>query len=198
MISYIHGILVAKRIDSVIVECQHIGYEIFVPLSVLTQLPSTGSEVKMYTELYVREDILRLYGFTSEEDIDIFRKLIGVSGIGPKGALGILSTLTPDDLRIAVLTDDAKRISQAKGIGKKTAEKLIIELKDKLKSIDLETLSQSSKDVSGLSTFIDEALLGLTGLGYTETEALHAIKHVKDAESTSELIRQSLIFLAKE
>ena len=80
MISYIHGILVAKRIDSVIVECQHIGYEIFVPLSVLTQLPSTGSEVKMYTELYVREDILRLYGFTSEEDIDIFRKLIGVSG----------------------------------------------------------------------------------------------------------------------
>ncbi len=94
MISYIHGILVAKREDSVVIECQHIGYEIFVPLSVISQLPSIGSEVKMHTELYVREDVLRLYGFISDDDIDVFRKLISVSGIGPKGALGILSTLT--------------------------------------------------------------------------------------------------------
>ena len=198
MISYIQGTLVAKRLDSVIVECQKLGYEIFVPLSVLNQLPSTGTEVKMYTELYVREDILKLYGFMAEADIDIFKKLISVSGIGPKGALGILSTLTPDELKIAVLTDDAKRISQAKGIGKKTAEKLIIELKDKMKSMDIAELLQSNEVHSGSSIFMDEALLGLTGLGYTETEALHAIKNVNNVESTSELIRQALIYLAKE
>ncbi|WZL83101.1 Holliday junction branch migration protein RuvA [Vallitaleaceae bacterium 9-2] len=197
MISYIHGILVAKREDSVIIECQHIGYEIFVPLSVISQLPSIGSEVKMHTELYVREDVLRLYGFISDDDIDVFRKLISVSGIGPKGALGILSTLTPDDLRLAIMTDDSKRISQAKGIGKKTAEKLIIELKDKLKVVDLEVLSASTEQTLH-STYIDEALMGLTGLGYTETEALHAIKHAQHADSTSELIKQALIFLAKE
>ncbi len=197
MISYIHGILVAKREDSVVIECQHIGYEIFVPLSVISQLPSIGSEVKMHTELYVREDVLRLYGFISDDDIDVFRKLISVSGIGPKGALGILSTLTPDDLRLAIMTDDSKRISQAKGIGKKTAEKLIIELKDKLKVVDLEVLSASTEQTLH-STYIDEALMGLTGLGYTETEALHAIKHAQHADSTSELIKQALIFLAKE
>ncbi len=95
------------------------------------------------------------------------------------------------------MTDDSKRISQAKGIGKKTAEKLIIELKDKLKVVDLEVLSASTEQTLH-STYIDEALMGLTGLGYTETEALHAIKHAQHADSTSELIKQALIFLAKE
>ncbi len=193
MISYIRGILVGKREDSVVVECGQIGYEIGVPLSVIHQLPSVGSEIKMYTELYVREDILRLYGFMSEDDIHIFQKLIRVSGIGPKGALGILSTLTPDDLRMAVLTSDVKRISQAKGIGKKTAEKLIIELKDKLEPIDLEQGVQEMNN-----NFIEEALLGLTGLGYSEAEALRSIKKVKQYTSTSEIIQQALTVLAKE
>jgi len=197
MISYIRGILVSKREDSVVVECNHIGYEIYVPLSVLSKLPSTGSEVKIHTELYVREDILKLFGFISEDDIDVFRKLISVSGIGPKGALGILSTMTPDALRLAVLTENVEAISQAKGIGKKTAGKLIIELKDKLKAIDLDLLSLDQQG-TGASSLIEEAILALTTLGYSQTEALNSVKRVKDHSSVSAIIKSALTNLAKE
>lgn len=197
MISFIRGVLVSRREDSIIVECNHIGYEIFVPLSVLSELPSTGSEVKIHTELYVREDILKLFGFISEDDIDVFRKLISVSGIGPKGALGILSFMTPDALRLAVLTENVAAISQAKGIGKKTAGKLIIELKDKLKPIDLESLSEDSA-IGASSSLIEEAMLALTSLGYSQTEALNAVKHVKDHSSVSVIIKSALTNLAKE
>lgn len=197
MISYIRGILVSKREDSIVVECNHIGYEIYVPLSVLSKLPSTGSEVKIHTELYVREDILKLFGFISEDDIDVFRKLISVSGIGPKGALGILSTMTPDALRLAVLTENVDAISQAKGIGKKTAGKLVIELKDKLKAIDLDSLSLDQQ-VTGTSSLIEEAMLALTTLGYSQTEALNSVKRVKDHSSVSAIIKSALTNLAKE
>lgn len=198
MISFIRGILVSKKEESIVVECNHIGYEIFVPLSVFSELPSTSNEVKIYTELYVREDILKLYGFLSEEDIDVFKKLISVSGIGPKGALGILSTLTPDALRIAVLTDDIQAISNAKGIGKKTASKLIIELKDKLKPIDLDSLSSITREQMTSNNYVDEAILGLTGLGYSQSEAVMAIKHVHDHSSTESIIKEALMNLAKE
>lgn len=198
MISFIRGILVSKREDSIVVECNHIGYEIYVPLSVLSELPSTGNEVKIHTELYVREDILKLFGFVSEDDIDVFRKLISVSGIGPKGALGILSTMTPDALRLAVLTENVAAISQAKGIGKKTAGKLVIELKDKLKPIDLDSLSESDLQMSPSSSLIEEAMLGLTTLGYSQTEALNAVKRVKDHSSVSAIIKSALTNLAKE
>lgn len=198
MISFIRGILVSKREDSIVVECNHIGYEIYVPLSVLGELPSTGSEVKIHTELYVREDILKLFGFISEDDIDVFRKLISVSGIGPKGALGILSTMTPDALRLAVLTENVAAISQAKGIGKKTAGKLVIELKDKLKPIDLDSLSEDDLQVSSSSSLIEEAMLALTTLGYSQTEALNAVKRVKDHSSVSAIIKAALTNLAKE
>ena len=198
MISFIKGVLISKREDSIVVECNHIGYEIYVPLSVLSHLPSTGSEVKIYTELYVREDILKLFGFTSEDDIDVFRKLISVSGIGPRGALGILSTLTPDALRLAVLTENITAISQAKGIGKKTAGKLIIELKDKLKPIDLDSLRDEDLTMNPSSSLIEEAMLGLTTLGYSQTEALNAVKRVKDHSSVSSIIKSALTNLAKE
>lgn len=198
MISFIRGILISKREDSIVVECNHIGYEIYIPLSVLAELPSTGSEVKIHTELYVREDILRLFGFVSEDDIEVFRKLISVSGIGPKGALGILSSMTPDALRLAVLTENVEAISQAKGIGKKTAAKLVIELKDKLKPIDLDSLSGDDLLLSGTSSLIDEAMLALTTLGYTQNEALNAVKRVKDHSSVSVIIKAALSNMAKE
>lgn len=198
MISYIRGLLVSKREESIIVECQQIGYEIFVPLSVLSQLPSSGNEVKIYTELYVREDIVKLYGFIAEEDIDIFKQLISVSGIGPKGALGILSTLTPEALKIAILTDNAELISQAKGIGKKTASKIILELKDKLKSISISDLKSYDHENTELLVNFDEAMLALTTLGYTQTEALAAIKQCNDRSSVTSIIKESLIYLAKE
>lgn len=198
MISYIRGTLISKREDSIIVECHHIGYEIFVPLSVLGELPPTGNEVKIHTEHYVREDMIKLFGFITEDDIDVFRKLISVSGIGPKGALGILSTMTPDALRLAVLTENVTAISQAKGIGKKTAQKLVLELKDKLKPIDLDTIADSGTVIETTSSFVQEAMMALTALGYSQTESLNAVKHSSQHDSTEQIIKEALSFLAKE
>lgn len=198
MISYIRGLLVSKREESIVVECQHMGYEIFVPLSVLSRLPSIGNEVKIHTELYVREDIIKLYGFISEEDIDIFRQLISVSGIGPKGALGILSSLTPDALKIAILTDNVDLISHAKGIGKKTASKIILELKDKMKTIDLGEVYFSQEGISPEASVIEDAILALTSLGYSQTEAMSSIKHVHDKTTVTSIIKEALAYLAKE
>lgn len=132
MISYIRGELVAIEEDKVIIDVNGVGYGIFMPAQSLNQLPSAGNEVKVHTYLNVREDAMQLFGFLTKDDLLVYKLVIGVSGIGPKGGLAILSTLTPNDLRFAVASSDVKAISAAPGIGKKTAEKLIIELKDKL------------------------------------------------------------------
>ncbi len=198
MIRYIKGELITKKQDYIIVENQWIGYEIYVPYSVLSQLPSAGEQVKIYTELYVREDILRLYGFMRDEDVEMFRYLISVSGIGPKGALGILSTMTPDELRYAILTEDVTAISKAKGIGKKTASKLILDLKDKVKAIALTVDIKTPLDEHIDQGHIEEAVLGLTGLGYSQKEALEAVKKAQDKTSTSSIIKEALYYLAKE
>ena len=130
MISYVKGSLTEKFEDSVIVEAGGIGYRIFVPTSVLEHLPKTGETVKIYTYFSVREDAMSLYGFLSRQDLEMFRQLIGVNGVGPKSALGILSALSPDVLRLAVLSGDAKAISKAPGVGSKTAQRIILDLKD--------------------------------------------------------------------
>ena len=132
MISYIRGELAAIEKEKVIVDVGGVGYGIFMPEASMGLLPRPGNEVKLHTYLNVREDAMQLFGFLTRDDLEVFRLLIGVSGIGPKGGLSILSKLTSDDLRFAVLSGDAKAISAAQGIGKKTAEKVIIELKDKL------------------------------------------------------------------
>ncbi|WP_455715469.1 Holliday junction branch migration protein RuvA [Anaerosporobacter sp.] len=183
MISFIKGELDSIYEDGIVVENGGIGYDIKVPLSVMNELPSTGEEVKIYTYLYVREDILSLYGFLSRDDLQVFKLLITVNGIGPKGALGILSTISPDDLRFAVLADDAKAIAKAPGIGAKTASKLILELKDKLKLEDAfeQKLSKTSMDTaSGTSdtNAKNEAIQALVALGYTNTEALKAVRGI--------------------
>ncbi|MBN2222834.1 MAG: Holliday junction branch migration protein RuvA [Vallitaleaceae bacterium] len=198
MISYIKGILVSKKEEVIVVECGHIGYEIYVPLSVIKILPPINNEVVIYTELYVREDLIKLYGFTSREDLEIFKKLITVSGIGPKGALGILSTLTPEALRFAILTDNVDAISEAKGIGKKTASKLIIELKDKLPPLELSEFSETDEEQSNLKGPLEEAILALLTLGYTQNEAKNATKQVKNKDSVSTIIKEALQYLARE
>lgn len=136
MISYIRGELAEIWDDSIIVESGGIGFQIRVPVSVLEEMPEEGSEVKIYTYFNVREDAMQLFGFLDREDLRIFEMLLGVSGIGPKGAIGILSAISGEDLQFAVLADDAKTISRAPGIGLKTAQKLILELKDKMKLED--------------------------------------------------------------
>ena len=137
MIHFVRGILEETGNDYVVLDNHGIGFLIYTPSSVLDELPNRGETVRMYTYMYVREDQMTLYGFLNRDDLQIFKMLISVSGIGPKGALGILSTITPNQFRFAVISGDAKAISKAPGIGPKTAQKLIIELKDKLKIEDV-------------------------------------------------------------
>lgn len=196
MIAYIKGQLELIGEDYVIVDHNGMGYQIFVPASVLEQMPVRGSNVKIYTYLYVREDNMCLYGFLTRDDLHVFRLLITVNGIGPKGALGILSTISPDELRFAVLAGDTKTISKAPGIGSKTAQKLIIELKDKLKLEDaLDHISDSEKSFedSRNSDSRNEAVLAMVALGYSQTQALQA---VRSCDITEDMTSDEILKLA--
>lgn len=192
VISYIRGPLEEKREDSVVVEAGNIGYRIFIPSSVLGELPGLGEEVKIYTYFSVREDGMSLYGFLSRQDLEMFGQLIAVNGVGPKSALGILSVLKPDVLRLAILSSDAKAIAKAPGIGAKTAQRIILDLKDKVKAEDLLFDGALSEDlpkaeVSGIGEAGKEAVEALTALGYSASEAQTAVKKVEITENmTSE------------
>ena len=198
MISYIRGELAAVQEQKAIVEAGGIGYGIYMSQQTLSMLPAVGEEVKIHTYLNVREDAMQLYGFLTGEDLQVFRLLIGVSGIGPKGGLGILSALGPDDLRFAVASNDVKAIQAAPGIGKKTAEKLILELKDKMSIEDvLEQAahgSEQSKEIEATDTGMQaEAVQALTALGYGSAESLRAVKKVSvDCASVEDLLREAL------
>lgn len=198
MISYIRGELVAVEKEKVIVDVGGVGYGIFMPEATMGLLPQTGNEVKLHTYLNVREDAMQLFGFLTRDDLSVFKLLIGVSGIGPKGGLSILSKLTADDLRFAVMSGDAKAISAAPGIGKKTAEKVIIELKDKL---DIENvLNRQAGDTeaaasldSGANEVQSEAVQALVALGYGSTESLKAVKKISLENATVEdVLKQAL------
>ena len=183
MFAYIKGILAEITEDAIIVENQGIGYEIAVPGQVFDYLPSVGEEVKIYTYHYVREDAILLYGFLTKEDVRIFKMLIGVSGIGPKGALAILSVLSTDDLRFAILGDDAKAIAKAPGVGAKTAQRVIIELKDKLSledAFEQKLANQAQKaELNPAIGVKNEAILALTSLGYSQSEALKVLQGIE-------------------
>ena len=183
MYAYIKGILAEITEDAIIVENQGIGYEIAVPGQVFDYLPSVGEEVKIYTYHYVREDAILLSGFLTKEDVRIFKMLIGVSGIGPKGALSILSVLSTDDLRFAILGDDAKAIAKAPGVGAKTAQRVIIELKDKLSledTFEQKLANQAQKaELNPAVGVKNEAILALTSLGYSQSEALKVLQGIE-------------------
>ena len=190
MYSYIKGELseiVAE--NHIVVENGGIGYNIYIPGQVLSLLPGVGEEVKIYTYLCVREDAFILYGFLTRDDLNVFKLLIGVSGIGPKGAQANLSVMSTDDFRIAVMSDDAKAIAKAPGVGNKTAQRLIIELKDKLSLEDAfeQKLSHTQEAVSGngLKGIRNEAVEALVSLGYSSTEALKVLRDIKITEDSS-------------
>lgn len=201
MIAFVRGELANVEEDKVVVDVGGIGYNVFVSASTFSKLPPEGREVKLYTYMNVKEDLMQLYGFLTKDELQVFRLVIGVSGIGPKGGLGILSQLTPDDLRFAVASKDVKAISAAPGIGKKTAEKLILELKDKLSIEDV--LNHSPEDIHiENNTFMSyevqsEAVQALVALGYGNTEALKAVKQIKIEEDTSveSVLKMALKFL---
>lgn len=187
MIAYIKGEVASIEEERIILEAGNMGYNIMMPSSSLDAQILTGKEVKIYTHLYVREDAMQLYGFLTLDELKTFRLLLGVNGIGPKAALGILSGLTTDELRFAVLSDDVKTISKAPGIGKKTAQKLILELKDK---IDLEKafetkqtqIEENQRKVENKDAKKD-AVEALTALGYSSTEALRAVRQVDETQN---------------
>lgn len=199
MYSYIKGKLVEMAEESIVVETHGIGYNIRIPQSIFTSFTGIGQEVKIYTYTYVREDALHLYGFLSRDDLMVFKLLLGVSGIGPKGALAILSVMTPDDLRFAVLGEDDKTIAKAPGIGKKSAQRLIIELKDKLKLEDASVIKSASLEsgslgAAGIHGIKTEAVMALTALGYSSAEATKAVSQVEVGEESSveEVLKASL------
>ena len=200
MIFYIRGELVSCELDKVIIDVGGIGYGVFMPATSMGKLPMIGREVKLHTYFSVKEDSMQLYGFLTRDELEVFKLVIGVSGIGPKGGLGILSTLTPNDLRFAVASKDVKAISSAPGIGKKTAEKLILELKDKLSIEDAlpgaEEVS-SPAAVSGNLGVQSDAVQALVALGYGNTEALKAVKQVEITENSTveEVLKKSLRYL---
>lgn len=199
MISYIRGELAAIEEDKAVVDVGGIGYGIFMPGRVLMSLPGIGSDIKIHTFLNVKEDALQLFGFLNQDDLNVFKKVITVSGIGPKGGLSILSQLSADDLRFAVLAGDYKAISAAQGIGKKTAEKLILELKDKL---NIEDALEHSADTTvetelSFGDMQSDAVSALVALGYGSTEALKAVRQVEITPQmqVEEVLKQALKYM---
>ena len=186
MIRFIKGIVVDIEENFLILENHGIGYRIFTPASVLERYVRVGEEIKLHTYMNVREDAMLLYGFLTADDLRLFELLLGVSGVGPKAGLGILSALSADDLRFAVLSDDAAAIAKAPGIGKKTAQKLILELKDKMSLEDAfeKKLAhgQELPEITGTDE-TSEAVMALTALGYASTDALRAVRAVDGHET---------------
>ena len=203
MISYIRGTLAEKNEDSAVGEAHGVGYQIFVPVPVLSELPPLGESVKIYTYFSVREDGMSLFGFLSRQDLAMFKQLIGINGIGPKSALGILSALRPDVLRMAVASCEAKTISRAPGVGPKTAQRIILDLKDKIRPEDvlaggLEESLAVPEEISGVGQAGKEAVEALTALGYSAAEAAGAVKKVKITEemTAEDVLKGALRHLA--
>jgi Holliday junction DNA helicase RuvA len=190
MIGRIAGNLIEKNPPQVVVECSGLGYEVDVPMSTFYNLPGLGERVVLLTHMVVREDAQLLYGFASGGERAAFRELIKISGVGPRTALSVLSGLSVSDLAQAVTLQEAHRLIQVPGIGKKTAERLLLELKGKL-GADLERASNTPESA------VSDVLKALTALGYSEKEASLATKELPEGVGVSEGIRQALRSLAR-
>ncbi|MEW5786579.1 MAG: Holliday junction branch migration protein RuvA [Pseudomonadota bacterium] len=194
MIGRITGTLLEKHPPLVLVEAAGVGYEVDVPMSSFCNLPATGERVSLHTHFVVREDAQQLFGFLTLKEREAFRALIRISGVGPKLALAVLSGLSVDDLASCVAMQDAGRLTRVPGIGKKTAERLLLELKGKLADA-LPTGPGGAPTAAGVAA---DALNALLALGYSDKEALPAIKQLPEGLSLEESIRQALKLLAKK
>ncbi len=201
MYAYIKGELAEINTDHIVVEAGGIGYQVFISLQTFDYLPSVGEDLKIYTYLYLREDAMILYGFLTKDDLELFKLLISVSGIGPKGGLAILSTLEADDLRFAILSGDAKAISKAPGVGGKTAQRVILELKDKLSledAFEAKTEHVQKNAAAAGGSVKNDAVMALTALGYSSTESLKAVSAVEITEDmdVEEVLKAALKHLS--
>ena len=192
MIGRIHGKLVEKHPPQIVVDVQGVGYELDVPMSTFYQLPATGAEVSLFTHLVVREDAHQLFGFATEPERRAFRQLLRISGVGARTALSVLSGLSVADLRDAVSAQDGGRLTKIPGIGKKTAERLLLELRDKLDAV---TVAAGASKGDGQAGDISNALLAL---GYNEREAAWALKQLPSGLAVADGIRQALKLLSKQ
>ncbi len=202
MISFIRGELAAVEPQKAIVDVGGVGYGVYMSQQALSLLPPVGNEVKIYTYLNVKEDAMQLFGFLTRDDLDIFKLVIGVSGIGPKGGLNILSCMSPDELQFAIMSGDAKAISAAPGIGKKTAEKLILELRDKVDIEDVLEHAAHGDDAPAVragdaeSGMQAEAVQALVALGYGNAESLRAVRRTSpDCASVEDILKEALKYL---
>lgn len=202
MFSYIKGTIEAKTQNYIVLETGGIGYKIFMAQSAIEKLEELGTKKKIYTYLRVREDDVSIYGFITEEELRMFELLLGVSGIGAKGAVTILSNITPSSFALAVISDDVTKIKSLPGIGVKTAQRIILELKDKLKTTA--AISEDSKQDSKLEKLVEEnskfaeATAALQVLGYTKKEIEKALNKIDVSLSVEEIIKKGLSNLARQ
>lgn len=194
------GNVIALDSGSVAIDCGGVGFKCYTSINSLKKIGSIGNKVTLYTYLSVREDALDLYGFYSEEETDFFKLLLSVSGVGPKAALSLLSELTPDALALCIASGDSKAITRAQGIGAKIAQRIVLELKDKLSSNIKLSASASEIEAIGIATNsinTQEAISALVSLGYMQSEASQTIASLDASLSVEELIRQALKAMAK-
>ena len=203
MVSYIIGEVAEISADTVVVENNGIGFNIKTSAMTIDSLPPVGDMVRIYTYLHVREDAMQIFGFLSKDELEVFKLLLNVNGIGPKGALGILSAISTDDLRFAVLSDDVNLIKSCPGVGAKTAQKLIIELKDKLRledAFEMAVNNNNKKNTVQDNTVIvmNEAVEALVSLGYSSKDAIAAVKKVENIQNknSEQILKEALKGLA--
>ncbi len=202
MFYYVDGTVTVLKQGLAVIDCGGVGYACHASQNTISKL-KIGTRARLLTYLNVREDIFELYGFIDEEEQSCFEMMIGVSGVGPKAALSILSVAPPDRLALSIITGDEKMLMQAPGIGKKIAQRIVLELRDKMSKEQLETASASSPvaaaAVSGGVNHTQEAVAALMVLGYTQAEALHAMEGLDAAGmDAEEIIRQCLKKLVKQ
>ena len=192
MFAHVNGLVAEKEDGVLVIECGGVGYQLTVSAATLSQAPAAGERMKCYTHLSVREDAVELFGFATREEKKMFLKLTAVSGIGPKSAIQVLSALSVRDLSLAIVTGDAAALARAPGIGKKTAQRLILELKDKVDNAELTASGAPLPPVSGGSA-ADEAIEALMALGYQASEAARAVGGLSPMpEDASEIVRLAL------
>ncbi|MGN1329630.1 MAG: Holliday junction branch migration protein RuvA [Eubacterium sp.] len=199
MIYNLRGTLTISDVNYIVVECSGVGFKCFTTLNTVKDLGRVGDEVNVFTHLAVREDAMDLYGFATVAELDAFKLLITVSGVGPKAAAAVLSELSPDKLALCIASGDAKAITRAQGVGKKTAERIVLELKDKMGAIASESVSQSVINASSAAADNEtaEAVAALVSLGYSQSDASMVVGAMDKSLSVDEMIRQGLKQLAK-
>lgn len=197
MIAFIKGIIEEKGLDYIVINNNDIGYIVNIPQRDVEESGETGDVVKVFTYHYVREDQMALYGFMHKESLSMFKLLINVTGIGPKAALSILSQMSPQEIAIAVMTNDEKSLCRAQGIGKKTSQRIILELKDKLKNYEIKA-DKIDNDDNFDSNEANEAIEALMSLGYTREEAAFAVNKVyKEEQTVEDTVKNALKTLMK-